>query len=317
LNTTGQPGGQRRRGVAAGRGKCQWKVAGAEHRHRAKADAVLAQIRTWQRLTIRQRLIDARAVKITATQHFGEQTHLAAGSSALALNASGRQRGFAADHGDEIIAERIQFIGDRVEKLRAFFGAEAAISRIRGSGGFSGGVDFFSRGLDEIVRQLFAGRGVDRLQFARCQRRCADRRCSCDREAWSLGIFVSNLSHGIWQASSYRFVDVPDPLVLEVPMLSGAKAAGTRNDAIDQRRAELGLADFEDVARLRRMPSANDRVAVPKNDMYVARTQELAVFEVVVFEVGQAVAHVRLAAEKLLLPKHFALRRMRLVPARC
>jgi len=44
-----------------------------------------------------------------------------------------------------------------------------------------------------------------------------------------------------------------------------------------------------------------------KVDMHIARAQELAVFEVVIFEVFQAVAHVGFAAEKLALPQHLAI----------
>jgi hypothetical protein len=69
-------GSEGRSGVAASRGKCQGKVAGTEHRHRPEADAVLAQVRTRQRLALRQRQINARTVEITATQHVGEQAHL-------------------------------------------------------------------------------------------------------------------------------------------------------------------------------------------------------------------------------------------------
>jgi hypothetical protein len=68
LNTTGQPAANAAAvsppAVENARG-----VAGAEHRHRPQADAVLAQVRTRQRLAIRQRLVDTRAVEIAAAQH--------------------------------------------------------------------------------------------------------------------------------------------------------------------------------------------------------------------------------------------------------
>ncbi len=63
-----------------------------------------------------------------------------------------------------MVAQSVQLIGDRIEKLRATFGTQAAISRVRGSGGFSGGVDFFRGGLVKLMWQRLAGRGVDALQ---------------------------------------------------------------------------------------------------------------------------------------------------------
>ncbi|MNG23097.1 hypothetical protein D3C84_1076610 [compost metagenome] len=68
------------------------------------------------------------------------------------MNAGGRQRGFAADHGNKFIAQRVQLIGNGIEELRAALGAQAAISGVRGSGSLGGGIDFFRRGLIEIVR---------------------------------------------------------------------------------------------------------------------------------------------------------------------
>ncbi|MNS66703.1 hypothetical protein D3C72_999280 [compost metagenome] len=66
-------GSQCRGGIATGSGKCQREVAGTEHRYRSDGDAVLAQIRTRQRLTIRQCPVNARTIEIAATQHLGEQ----------------------------------------------------------------------------------------------------------------------------------------------------------------------------------------------------------------------------------------------------
>ena len=274
-------GSECRCGVATGSRKRQRKIARAEHGDWTEADAVLTQIRARQWLAIRQRQVDPRAVEIATAQHFGEQTHLAAGATAFALNAPSRQRGFAADHGDEIITERVQFVGNRVEKLRTTLSAEAAIGRVGGSGGFGGGVNFFGRGLDEIVRQLFARRRVNALQFdvAGSATLTAD------------VVVTENLSHGI--------------------SLKGADAVRfenglNRGDAIDQRCAEFGLADFENVTRLgaNAIGERQGRGA-EKVNVHVARAQKLAVLEVVVFEVRQAVAHVGLATEELVLPQHF------------
>ncbi|MNO72669.1 hypothetical protein D3C76_636230 [compost metagenome] len=163
-------GGQGRRGVATGGGERQGKVAGPEHRHRSEPDTVLTQVRTRQRLTLRQGLVDARAVEVATPQHSGEQAHLAAGAATLTDNPCSRQRGFAAHHAYELIPQRIQFIGDSVEKLCAPLGTQGAISRVRCSGSLGGGIDFFRGGLDESMGQRLAGFGVDAVQCHAAQR---------------------------------------------------------------------------------------------------------------------------------------------------
>ena len=67
---------------------------------------------------VRQRLVDARAVEIAAAQHLGKQAHLAAGAAAFALDAGGGQRGFLAGQGDEIIAQRLELVGDGFKEFR-------------------------------------------------------------------------------------------------------------------------------------------------------------------------------------------------------
>ena len=77
---------------------------------------------------------------------------------------------------------------------------------------------------------------------------------------------------------------------------------------VDQRCAELGLTDFEDITRLRTNAVCKRQCRRPEEvDVHIPRTQELTVLEMVVFEVFQAVAHVRFATEKLVLPQHFAI----------
>ncbi|MNJ54391.1 hypothetical protein D3C77_498280 [compost metagenome] len=59
-------------GVTTGGGECQREVAGAEHRHRADAEAVLAQVGARQWRTGRQRAVDACAIEVTTTQYLGK-----------------------------------------------------------------------------------------------------------------------------------------------------------------------------------------------------------------------------------------------------
>ena len=157
-------GGQRRGGVAAGGGEGQREVAGAEHRHRADAGAVLAQVRARQRLALGQGAVDARAEEVATPQHLGEQAHLPAGTAALALDARGRQGGLAAHQLDEVVAEGVDLLGDGVEKLGAALRAEGAVGRVGCLGGAGGGVHLGLGGLVEGVGQRLAGAGVEAVQ---------------------------------------------------------------------------------------------------------------------------------------------------------
>ena len=107
-------GGQGRRGVATGSGEGQREVAGTEHGNRADTDLVLTDIRTRQRLAIRQCAVDARTIEVATTQHLGEQAHLATCTTTFALNAGSRQCGFAADQGNEVVTEGIDLVGNRL-----------------------------------------------------------------------------------------------------------------------------------------------------------------------------------------------------------
>ncbi|MNP33567.1 hypothetical protein D3C76_1268120 [compost metagenome] len=83
------------------------------------------------------------------------------------MNASRRQRGFAAHGGDEIIAQGINFIGDSVEECRAYIRAQVAVDRVRGSRGAGGGIHFGLSGLEEGAGQRFTGGRVEALQLQR------------------------------------------------------------------------------------------------------------------------------------------------------
>ena len=157
--------GQCRSGVATRRGERQREVAGAKHGHRAYADAALAQVCARQGLTVRQRLIDARAIKVAPAQYVGEQAHLPAGASALALDTGGRQGGFTTDDGDKVVTQGVDFIGDGFQKFGPACGRQAAKGREGAIGGTDRRIDFGLGGLDKGVRQCFAGAGVHAVQM--------------------------------------------------------------------------------------------------------------------------------------------------------
>ena len=56
----GASAGQCRSGIAAARGKSQWKIAGPKNHDRPHRDIHPPDIVAWQRLAIRQRVINPR-----------------------------------------------------------------------------------------------------------------------------------------------------------------------------------------------------------------------------------------------------------------
>ncbi|MNZ20039.1 hypothetical protein D3C78_370850 [compost metagenome] len=151
-------------GVAAGRGERQREVAGAEHGHRAKAGAVLAQVRAWQWLALWLRAVDARPQVVATAQYLGEQAHLVAGAATLALDACSRQRSFAAHRGDEAIVQRVQLVGNGLQKLRAALWRQGVVFGKCCFGGLGGGGHLLRGGLGEDHRQCFAGACIQALQ---------------------------------------------------------------------------------------------------------------------------------------------------------
>ncbi|MNY22307.1 hypothetical protein D3C86_1559070 [compost metagenome] len=110
-----------------------------------------------------------------------------------------------------------------------------------------------------------------------------------------------------WQASSYRFVDVPDP-GSECAHLTDLQRLGTFTNAVDQWRTELVEADLETIPRLSLDAiGKRQRGSAEVVHMDVTRAQKLRVLEVVEFKVGQTVAHVVFAAEKFLFPDRFTI----------
>lgn len=157
-------GGQRRSGVATGRGKRQGEVAGAEHCDRPQAHAALADIQARQRGTLGLRTVDARAEEVTAAQHRGEQPQLAAGARPLTLDTGGRQGRFLAYGRDEVVTQGIEGIGDGVEKLGAASGGQGPVNGVGSCSGQGSGIDFFVAGLVERAWQSLPAACIDTAQ---------------------------------------------------------------------------------------------------------------------------------------------------------
>ncbi len=155
---------QRGSGISAGSGEGQREITGAEDRDRADADMVLTQVGTRLGLAIGQGAVDACAEEITASEHLGEQSHLAAGTGAFTLNSRHGQCCFAADRGDERFSQRVEFIGNGVKKVGASTRRKGAVRLVSTGRGPSGRVHFLLCRLDENTRQLFARVGVETVQ---------------------------------------------------------------------------------------------------------------------------------------------------------
>jgi hypothetical protein len=121
-------------------------------------------------------LIDTRAEEVAATQDFGEQAHLAGSTATLALDTTGRQRGFLADEGNEVIAQGVEFVSDGVKEFSATGRAQLAEFEEGIFGGRGGGIDFRVGGLMEGVGQCFASSGVEAFmaRFAEATAGAAD-----------------------------------------------------------------------------------------------------------------------------------------------
>ena len=97
---------------------------------------------------------------------------------------------------------------------------------------------------------------------------------------------------------------------LEREDFANGQRLGTFADTVFQRGAERIEADLESITRLGFNPvGERQRGGTEVMHVNITRAQELRVLEVVEFEIGQTVAHVVFAAEKLFFPDRFAIAR--------
>ncbi len=161
---------QRRRRIAARHREGQREIAGAEHRHRPHRNAAHAQVRTRQRLTLRQRRVDARTDGIARAHHFGKQAQLVAGAAALAFQARPRQRGFGHGALDQRIAQCLDLAGDGLQERGTRFGRGLAVNVERRASEFASAGNVGLAGQGELGFEPFArGRvhGADRAGATR------------------------------------------------------------------------------------------------------------------------------------------------------
>ncbi|MNK68871.1 hypothetical protein D3C87_882490 [compost metagenome] len=131
-------GRQSRCGVTAGRGESEREVGGAEDRNGADRTLHQTDIRARQRLAIRQRFVMATVEIVALADMRSEETELANGAAAFALQASCGQAGFGrADFGDGVGAG-FDLIGDGVEECGALFAGGVTVAPESFFGSFTG-----------------------------------------------------------------------------------------------------------------------------------------------------------------------------------
>ena len=133
--------GQRRRGVATGGREGEREIACAKHRDRAERDHPQPQVGAWQRCAIGQCRIDPQPHPAATTNDAREQLELADRAAALALETRARQAAFAHRGGDQIVAERDDFLADPLQKIGPRVIVGRAIRIECGIGGGTGGLD--------------------------------------------------------------------------------------------------------------------------------------------------------------------------------
>jgi hypothetical protein len=109
---TGQPAARAEAVSPPGHREGQREVRCAEHGHGAQRHVAQAQVRTRQRLAVRHGRVDAGFQEAAVAQHAGEQPQLAGGATPLAFQARARQAGLGHDPDDQVIADRLDVLGD-------------------------------------------------------------------------------------------------------------------------------------------------------------------------------------------------------------
>src|SRR5690606_34594680 len=108
-------------------GECQREIACAEHRYGAYGNVLQTQIAAWQRLTIRHSGVNPRIDPGTTTQFARKQTQLTASAAPLTLQAGDRQAGLAVRTLDQRITQRLNPLGDLLQKAGALFQRGVAV----------------------------------------------------------------------------------------------------------------------------------------------------------------------------------------------
>ncbi|MDF9812499.1 hypothetical protein M2266_001730 [Streptomyces sp. SPB162] len=152
-------GGQRARGVAAGDGERERKVAGRVDRDDAERDLVAPQVGAGSRLGGRVRVVDDDVQEGALIDDVGERAQLEGGAGELTGQPAGAERGLGVGRLQHLRAGLLQQVGGGAQQP----GAYAAVGERgeHGGRGADGGVDLRRGGLVRHLLPLLPGTGVD------------------------------------------------------------------------------------------------------------------------------------------------------------
>src|SRR5690606_14920508 len=120
-----------------------------------------------------------------------------AGTATLALNACRRQCRFAADDGDELIAEQVDLLGDGVEERRPARGRQVAVWQEGSGGRLRRVVHLFQGRLVEAVGQRLGGGRVDALQHDRTCRATGASDVVVTEDGWHIDLMIGGRATAI------------------------------------------------------------------------------------------------------------------------
>jgi|TARA_B110000116_G_C16333207_1_gene357700 hypothetical protein len=103
--------------------KSEWKIRGAENGNGPNRSLHQAEVRSWQRFSIRQRFIVPSIKIVAGFQVVGEKAKLASCSAALAIQSHLRQSRFTNAYCGNLITARLNFSRYLAKKRGAFCSA--------------------------------------------------------------------------------------------------------------------------------------------------------------------------------------------------
>ena len=159
LDDHGAAGGERRRGVAAGRGERQREVAGPEHDDGTEFGPVRAHVGLGEGRAARVAAIDPGLAPRFVADQVGEHPELAGGARQLAAQARLGEAGLAAGDVDQRVGVRVEAARRRAEQRLAARSVAQGAGHVGGPRGLRGRVHG-----GRVVQRV---RGLERFAGAR------------------------------------------------------------------------------------------------------------------------------------------------------
>lgn len=124
--------GERRDGVAPGRGEGEREVARTPDGDRAKGHPAQPQVRFGQRGAVGERGVEAQAEEVAAADDVGEQSGLGGGAAPFAEDPSLGEPGLELNSVGQRLAEDLDLLGDRGEEIGTIVQRTSPVCRERG-----------------------------------------------------------------------------------------------------------------------------------------------------------------------------------------